>query len=126
VQELIEGERGQLPRGQFQRERDPLEPTAELLRLTASTRSLAQQIPHGTGAVVGELLEPGQDEQEVTLGEMAGQDATRRSAGLVGGPERFDQGVGHQIGIAERREFGKPDSVLVSISHGCHAMRHQP
>ncbi|MDQ0944831.1 hypothetical protein QFZ67_006536 [Streptomyces sp. V1I1] len=86
----------------------------------------AQQVAYEPGAFVDEILEPVQDEQELTSGEVIEEDVARGPAGLVGDAERLDQGVGHQFRVAEGGELGEPDTVAVPILQRGSAMGREP
>lgn len=74
-----------------------------------------EQLPHQGRAALHQVLEPVEHQQEPSLGEMLDQYLARGPQRVVGQPERLDQGVCHQLGVAQRRELGDPHLVAVAF-----------
>ncbi len=134
LQQLCGGQRPQPSGRQLQRQRNPLQAPAQLAYLGApghlqpllpgpvgeqlhrlvlvERRQPPQQLGRQLGTGVHQMLEPVQDQQDRTAGEMLQQGLAGGADGVVGQPQRLRDRVLDELRIAHRCQFHPPGTRL--------------
>lgn len=85
-----------------------------------------QQLPYQRGALVHQMFETVQDQQEAAAGAVLDERRAGRPGGLVGQPQRPGHGVFQQPGIAHGGQLHQPDTVAVPFLQKCGGAGDQP
>ncbi len=87
---------------------------------------MRQEVPYQRRAALHEMLEPVDHEEHPALGEVLDEHLARSPQGVVGQAEGLDQGVRHQVRVAQRREIGEAHSVAVAFLRPGGSPQRQP